>query len=277
MRGDVWIANNTFTDNHAQMAGAVRVMQVCFPLFHNNTFARNSCEFHGGALLLDNVVDITNCFAQQNIHGQTFRTAISFRGQINGHKLADRVQRGDTTYKLISNATFIDNHAKLYGGALYMMNFVGRQAQLVNYHIVSLENITAVNNTAEEKDGGAIYIRTVGGTLSIRNSEFDGNRAPGGMGGAIAFGSTTDILNAVNLEGVTLKGGTAAFGGGVGGEGMLNLRLKASDLMENVATAMGGSIYCRDCGRVYIGYPGREGGGGSTLGVGWLGEGVGGW
>lgn len=62
-----------------------------------------------------------------------------------------------------------------------------------------------MNNTAVEKDGGAIYMRAVGGTLAIRNATFQGNKARNGLGGAIAFGATHDPLNAVSLENVEVE------------------------------------------------------------------------
>lgn len=58
---------------------------------------------------------------------------------------------------------------------------------------------------------------------------------------------------------VTMVGGTAARGGAFGGEGLLQLGFQEVKLKDNFATEEGGAMYCADCARMYMGYPGIVG------------------
>ena len=117
-----------------------------------------------------------------------------------------------------------------------------------------MEQLFFRNNTAAARDGGAVYVRALAGPLRFRDCTFEGNKAQG-MGGALGFGSTTDLLNSVQVDGCLFRDGSAGKGAAIGAEGNLNVVMSASKVSKNLAT-YGGAFYCKGCSRVYIGYPG---------------------
>lgn len=67
--GEVLLQGLVFEDNSAEhgQAGAVRLIQLCFPRLEHIIFRNNSCLLYGGALFVDNVADNTNCHSQSQI------------------------------------------------------------------------------------------------------------------------------------------------------------------------------------------------------------------
>lgn len=126
VRGKMWVANVVFRSNNASIAGAIRLNQLCFPYLHNATFEDNFCSFHAGALLIDNVVDDTNCHKdrQQRRRDENLLLRQLFIGVQRGNQGAAKTDPSD--YPLLNNVTFARNHATAYGGAIYLVNFVGR-------------------------------------------------------------------------------------------------------------------------------------------------------
>ena len=58
-----------------------------------------------------------------------------------------------------------------------------------------------------------------------------------------------------------VRGGKAKRGGGFGGQGLLHLSFQDSHFEANEATEEGGAIYCEECVRLNMGYPGVLGSG----------------
>lgn len=139
-----------------------------------------------------------------------------------------------------------------------MHQFVGRADDLVNFKYSYFSHVNITNNEALEGDGGGIFIRSVIGTLQFKNTYFEGNTAMEGVGGAIGISSPGDVSNYINFDGLVVKGCKAHRGGGLGGDGMLQIRLANSTFEGNVAErGGGGAIYCTNCLRLYVGFPGR--------------------
>lgn len=95
----------------------------------------------------------------------------------------------------VINCTFMDNHAYLYGGAIYAG---ARETAL------TVINSTFINNDGGGY-GGAIYSK---GPVTVQNSKFNGNKA--NEGGDIYTESTLDVINSnFNANGKTATNGGA--------------------------------------------------------------------
>ena len=58
------------------------------------------------------------------------------------------------------------------------------------------------------------------------------------------------------LDNLTVVGGRATRGGGFGGQGLLHLSFQDVVFRNNSASLEGGGLYCEECARLYLGYPG---------------------
>ncbi len=237
------IKNSLFDGNYADGAGAVQAMYTANienTVFRNNS-ATNKNSDGGGAVFvgalgktaLDNITFEKNTSATRG-------GAISTRG-------ADLANNQDARLDIL-NSVFTDNVAGTTGGALD------------NYLYSSQQDATAtyINNTAftrnRANDGGAIYNHgelDVGGNASsmrIENSKFINNVAAANGGaiynasgltmagdnmfsGNVAGGRGNDIHNTGTID---IVSGTTTIGGGITGDGTLNLAEAAT---LNIGTA----------------------------------------
>ena len=106
---------------------------------------------------------------------------------------------------------------------------------------LTLSNCTVVNNlaagagTSSTEVGGGVYVNNAAATLGASGSVFQGNRAPGGFGGAVALGNGA-------LNNCVLSSNAATFGGAlwIGGNGQT---MATNCLLAGNTASLGGAVY----------------------------------
>lgn len=161
---DIKIENTTFTNNKSKyLGGAIYAKRGQIDL-NNVIFKNNSAEIDGGAIYLTgNISDV-------DINRGTFENNKS--GRWGGAILAFT----DNANVKINSSSFKNNNAESFGGAI-----------ITNKGRMELDNIKFENN--EAKIGGAIFAsenKSDVPKIDIKGyTEFNGNIANGGYGGAI--------------------------------------------------------------------------------------------
>jgi CSLREA domain-containing protein len=124
---------------------------------------------------------------------------------------------------LVENSTFSDNDADHGGGifnaagggltveaSTFSGNSAGEGGGITNRGPLSIENSAFFGNNATLGAGGAVSNRD-GSTLTVANSTFSGNCAPGG--GGIANGATLTVVNSTFSENCADGGGAISSNG----------------------------------------------------------------
>ena len=142
----------------------------------------------------------------------------------------------------LGTATFEDNTAKEWGGAIYVGSNILPDLPDGSINSLKLGKSTFTGNSAVS--GGAIFVDAVAGEAGqsvveiASGSEFIDNKANGGIGGAIYNRGTI-----APLDNVTFKGNSSSNGGGAilnsGGE----MEIVNSTFTENSSKSGGGAIY----------------------------------
>ena len=170
------------------------------------SFTNHNIEGSGGAIYSTGTLKVNNAnFSDNTVRGTG--GSDSFGGAIYSNSTLD----GTTLH--VTNSTFDNNSALLFGGAIASMN-----------GSALIEDSTFTNNsvTGNSTQGGAIINSA---NMVINRSEFYGNRASA-LGGAVSNG-----LNAQNT------------GGSVNVDNNINLTINNSDFHDNFAEVGGGALY----------------------------------
>ena len=216
IRMQVTLDGNTFTDNSTTAdnskvtwggGGAVYLGSSAAGTFTANTFTDNSSACRGGAVYMQNDLDIedhVHTFGALGKDGKPDPTkANTFTGNhadVWGGAIFDGVSSetvyGETTKTLIYGGTFQNNTAYSGGGAVYFSNKRGREDDAILF-----DGVIFTGNEAQRTGrGGALYLSD--SRIAIRNSTFTGNKTELNAGGAI-YASYTDNLTVkdTNFEG----------------------------------------------------------------------------
>ena len=117
------------------------------------------------------------------------------------------------------------------GNNLYQVFFMNDMAPL------TLDSLTVANGNSLY--GGGVHNH--GGTLTITNSTFSGNRASEEGGGVFNGGAASS--STLNITNSTFSGNSATNGGGVGIEISVSLTITNSTFSSNSANNNGGGVY----------------------------------
>ena len=227
-----FLSNCTFTANSSQsQGGAARILTLCTMI--DCVFQDNRTVSYGGALAMDPGVAraggtnrYANCLFLQN------KTTISSAGALYA-------VRG---YQEFTDCEFIENTARLDGGAIYGHSTAERLT-LINCDFIGNQ---ATNATAS--DGGAIWNQNA---IIADNCTFISNTAAGGTAGAIYGDSDheeinefTDCLFLKNESQKSSGGGIILMDGYV--------EMSHTDFIKNWANDHGGGFYLSSGGEGLI-------------------------
>ena len=235
--------NNTFTSNHAGIAGAALAWMDSVGIkindyhFYNNTAGimggaiyanpgSDNCTINNSVFIGNKVLDIENGlggainFASANatiLNSNFTENTAAFGGALNVES------NGGSTY--VNNSLFDDNKAYVHGGAINL------QASSV-----TLNNTIFYDN--EANNGGALFVGGAGLTNYVYNSNFENNTANDGHGGAINWLASEGYIITSNFT-----GNTAGVGGAIYLNGnSSNSRIVDVIFKENSAKHNGGAI-----------------------------------
>ena len=287
IRMQVTLDGNTFTGNRTTAdnskvtwggGGAVYLGSSAAGTFTANTFTDNSSACRGGAVYMQNDLDIEDHVHTFGALGQDGKPdpakANTFTGNhadLWGGAIFDGVSSetvyGETTKTLIYGGTFQNNTAYSAGGAVYFSNKREREDDAILF-----DSVTFTGNEAQRTgSGGALYLSD--SRIAIRNSTFTGNKTELNAGGAI-YASYTDNLavtdtnfegniagnvrqndarggailvtrGGVQLENDTFTENEGSTGGAICShwDYGTQLAIKNCQFTENKATGSGGALY----------------------------------
>ena len=207
IRMQVTLDGNTFADNSTTAdnskvtwagGGAVYLGSSAAGTFTANTFTDNSSACRGGAVYMQNDLDIEDHVHTFGALGQDGKpdpakanTFTDNHADVWGGAIFDGVSNetvcGETTKTLIYGGMFQNNTTYSAGGAVYFSNKRGREDDAILF-----DGVTFTGNEAQRTgSGGALYLSD--SRIAIRNSTFTGNKTELNAGGAI-YASYTDNL-----------------------------------------------------------------------------------
>ena len=250
--------NNNFTSNNAGIAGAaLGWMGVNNITITNYIFIDNTAGEKGGAIYVsqnsDNCKIINSSFTGNNVTGTAsgLGGAIDFEGA-NGTIIGSNFTNNHaydggaiyvgalTGYTNITGATFTNNGAVNYGGAI---NLIASS--------VTVNESNFYDNYAVR--GGALYVGGDGHTNYIYSSLFKGNKAISdkidmdGFGGAIDWvASSGYIIESEFIDNCADNGGGVYFGGK-----SHESRIESCNFTNNQAKYNGGAIDC-NASKMYL-------------------------
>ena len=250
--------NNNFTSNNAGIAGAaLGWMGVNNITITNYIFIDNTAGEKGGAIYVsqnsDNCKIINSSFTGNNVTGTAsgLGGAIDFEGAngtIIGSNFTNNHAYGGgaiyvgalTGYTNITGATFTNNGAVNYGGAI---NLIASS--------VTVNESNFYDNYAVR--GGALYVGGDGHTNYIYSSLFKGNKAISdktdmdGFGGAIDWvASSGYIIESEFIDNCADNGGGVYFGGR-----SHESKIERCNFTNNQAKYNGGAIDC-NASKMYL-------------------------
>jgi trimeric autotransporter adhesin len=138
------------------------------------------------------------------------------------------------TINLTSGGLTINNCLTIVGPGANVLTVSGNNAYTVftvNFGLLTISGLTIANGNGSQ--AGGIY--NIGGTMTVSNSTFSGNSAPGAYGGGIYNLGTLTVSNS------TFSGNSATSGGGIANYGWV--AVSNSTFSGNSATALGGAIF----------------------------------
>ena len=217
----------------------------------------------GGVWLRDSgtAITVTNCRFENNEAGVGGAIQIGYGGkatvlnsQFNGNKgvsanngfSAGAIANDGSGEMVIKDSQFIRNQG-FNGGAIYSL-----------LSPLTVENCIFRDNEAIGEGGGAIFTDggnpvgpggTVGGTIAVRGSWFEGNQAKGEGGALFLYGYPPDkiILEDSTVINNSVAKGTQGFGNGVARGGGLrsnsDLTIRNVTFANNTSAGQGGGIW----------------------------------
>ncbi|MGD0572722.1 MAG: right-handed parallel beta-helix repeat-containing protein [Sedimentisphaerales bacterium] len=237
---DVFIGSSTYGGTFhiyivpsSGSGGAIYMNPNCEVTISNSIFNGNSAKENGGAIETQSDLTISDCAFSDN--------SVSGNGDFTGFGGAVDVYSDGTALAIdVNNCSFIGNKS-LQGGALSTENFYGGATSN------GFDNCIFTNNTAQI--GGALELSMGQSTVMIADSNFSGNTATSGNGGAIDCFYTSADINSCEFFSNSTEG-TFTYGGGinlegydysVGGHTIIN-----SLFAGNSSSYDGGAIACED-------------------------------
>jgi predicted outer membrane repeat protein len=217
----------------------------------------------GGIWLRDSgtAITVVNCRFENNEAGVGGAIQIGYGGratvlnsQFNGNKgisanngfSAGAIANDGSGELVIKDSQFTNNQG-FNGGAIYSL-----------LSSLTVENCKFLNNEAIGEGGGAIFTDggnpvgpggTVAGTIAVRGSWFEGNKAKGEGGALFLYGYQSDkiILEDSTVINNSVSKGTQGFGNGVARGGGLrsnsDLTIRNVTFANNTSAGQGGGIW----------------------------------
>ncbi|MDO5814328.1 MAG: hypothetical protein Q4Q18_01720 [Methanobrevibacter sp.] len=204
----LYVKNCLFESNKATSSGVIYLDEFGIGEITDSIFRNNVVTKRAGTLILDASTSalVKNC---------SFEGNTAFKGGAIFVKIFEDKYVADVT---IRDCNFTNNHAELYGGAIYTKSGITR-----------IYNCNFVGNSAGDH-GGAVA--SLLGTLKIYDSTFSDNKAPDG--GALCIKSDKAVLsNLVFTQNEATKAGGAIYSTTV------KLTLSKLTYKKNTAKTMG--------------------------------------
>ncbi|KRX10670.1 Pectin lyase fold/virulence factor [Pseudocohnilembus persalinus] len=281
--------NNIFKNSQSMdRGGSQLIIQVELMIIKNCTFENTFSRFRGGAQDFSYIGQLKlsqsvykNCSANQNGGANAFFVGIALifenllyenNNSLNGkggaifwNTVSGFVDQNAVLFK---NVTFKENKADS-GGAVYMFNLFEFQIYNLIIECVFKENL------ARGKNGGALNLNSLQGTLILQscvfkdnfaiqnggaviiansiiqiiNCQFFNNQALLGNGGALSFnrGSKNSLL-----QNVQIYKNNAKSGGGVNIDESSDIKILSVQIYNNKATGQGGGININNVQNILI-------------------------
>ena len=135
----------------------------------------------------------------------------------------------DSRRPIVTNCTFVDNHAR-YGGGM-VINIFGASSL-----VIPVADCTFIRNTADDSGGGLWLRVSQPNGVALTNCIFNGNVATNKGGGMYNVSGGPVVTNC------TFASNTAAVGGGMNNE-FSRPRITYCDFIANSATSLGGGMF----------------------------------
>lgn len=275
------VVNSTFVDNYAASSGAgLWCGYTCEVSISGSEFTGNTAAGSGGAVGLyyyaeisatdsiftDNTSPAGGAIAIQYGYGYSSLTAITATNNSAGGGYGGAMYLYGTTDIVVEDSTFSENSAG-YGGAIYSAatispievtrsTFTENEASIGAGGAIHLYYYSGINGSDNQfnantaySDGGALYAYYDVTPISVQTSDFTGNVAEHGSGGAISGYYLIDF----QLDGLNFSDNSAYNSGGAY-SGAYDTTLEATGLTFTNNTAdhgYGGGMYIDG---VYAGY-----------------------
>ena len=219
--GAIDLTGGSFASNTAKSSGgAIYLNGTATAELDGVGFTGNAGGLYGGAIYMNGTTQatVTDCTFTQNTLTANRGGAICVRGSgpvltidgtafnQNSAKEGGAISAFETVTLTITDSTFTGNTSSTYAGAV----MAGRNdpASAVT---LTLDGCTFTSNTAAT-NCGAVYLYGTG-SLTATDTDFIGNTATSGTGGAIYSYLDGSSVN-VSLTNCTLRGNTASGNGG---------------------------------------------------------------
>ncbi len=171
-----------------------------------------------GATIKDNEVSATDAVSGDTTVGVSscggaifnYSNLVIHDGVFSGNSAA----RGGAVYNYkdatVVGGDFIQNHAYVYGGAMYLVN-----SQFTSLHIGTkeAEDMTDVlfENNTSKKSGGAIFAQLQASVVVYGGTTFTGNQSMTGNGGALNVAGALTVHDAIFSHNVAASKGGAIY------------------------------------------------------------------
>ena len=202
---NVSIVGSKFTDNTAEMGGALFAQNNSSLHVVGSTYNNNRASFGGVIITLESSVNIDNSTFTENtaeVHGgvmMTYKDSFSISDTtftcISAVYFGGVIIASESSFN-ITSSTFMDNNAD-YGGVM----FTGNSS-------FNITNSTFTNNAA---DNGGVMI-TTNSTFIITSNSFTDNSAAANSGVIGTFDSFFDITNSIFTDNIAADGGVIFIG-----------------------------------------------------------------
>ena len=217
--GTTTITGCTFESNSVtKNGGAIHVTDSHQATTANCTFTSNTASSDGGAIYHKSSVQMTVTNSHFTGNSGTEGGAISTVGSLQ-----------------VSGTEFTGNQST-----------TGRAGAVMIWNAVTVEfnNCEFSSNTAKTNGGAVAKGGNSGGVLKITDSDFEGNSALGGEGGALMLQSSPSVT----ITGSTFTGNSAKTNGGVikNNSSTTGLKIENSEFTNNTAGDAGGVLYQQD-------------------------------
>ena len=210
-KGTVNISSSNFTTNTAKDNDGGAIYAVGNIIITGSSFTENNALVDGGAIYGESLVKIENSIFENNqVYGA--KSSQCYGGAIKAKDVN------------INNASFLNNHAHDYGGAIYAEGEI------------NINNSNIIGSIVDDNKGGAIYCE---GNVNIFNSKLSDNRALVD-GGAVYADGAAKIFNSILENNQVWGAKSQCYGGAVR---VLSAFVSNSTFLNNHAQDYGGAIY----------------------------------
>ena len=246
-----YIINSSFNNNRAPVAGVVYAYRGVHTNIESSNFTNNSASSEAGVIRYSEEVYITASKFENNYC--TGDGGCFYAGQVVPIYMYD--------------SEFINNSAKRWGGVAQARSIIADNTKFINNFVnvsayavggsktatarggalfsmggtVSISNSQFINNLAQE--GAAICLEERASSLSVSNSNFTNNNATVNGGAIFSVSTGLNGVSSSNFENNVAKNGGAIYLSYVSSSNAGSGSISICDFKYNNATDNGGAIY----------------------------------